>query len=499
MDDVKTLNRALTESTSEHNSTVALIQPSTGERMTFGQLRAALSGVHRLLEEHQVSKGDVVTLIGANSIDLAVMLYGVMTFGAIAKPLNPGITAPELTQLLSHSGSSIIFSDRSVVISDYKGKRLDLGRYRKTGGDGNFISRFETTDTPALLIYTSGTTSQPKGVLLSHGNIVHNVQTAIRVFQLESGHTKICILPLFHTFGFISDLSTMALCGGTTAILDVFDVTKLAAVDDAIHTYGVNSFSAVPLMFELFLRFGCDLAAKQMRFCVSGAAPLRDNVASEFLQKYKFPIIPAYGLTETTCFATISPPARIKPGSAGTPAAVIARVAGDDGEEIANGEIGEILLSGESVMRQGYFKNDIPCFQGEGNRWFKTGDLGYRDEDGYIYVTGRLKNMVIRGGEKIYLEDIDACLREMKLLADNASVRFEEDGEDKIAIFAVPKDGTKVTDFEVKSFLEKQLGRLKSPDVVMLTTHIPRTATNKVKIRELRELIQRAEARSASV
>jgi acyl-CoA synthetase (AMP-forming)/AMP-acid ligase II len=494
---MKTLNHYLTQTVHKYKDKVLFVQPSTGETLTFSEFGVALAGVHRLLGQQQIGKGDVVTLIAANSIDLAVMLYGVMTFGAIAKPLNPQITSVELERLLSHSGSSIIFADRRIAIPQYQGKYLDINTYRQSRGDGRFVSGVEREDSAALLIYTSGTTSQPKGVLLSHRNIAHNVLTATKFFELDDQHTKICILPLFHTFGFISDLSPMAFCGGTTVILDMFDVTKLSSIQAAIHDYPVNSFSAVPLMFELFLRFGCDLAGKHMRFCISGAAPLRENTAAEFLQTYKFPIIPAYGLTETTCFATISPLGRIKARSAGIPAAVSARVTRSDGEEAVIDEIGELLLSGESVMQQGYFKSEIDCFYGDEKRWFKTGDLGYRDEEGYIYITGRKKNMVIRGGEKIYLEDLDACLAQMKSVADNASIRFEEDGEEKIAAFVVPREGANVTDFEIRSFVEDQLGRLRTPDLVVFRTTIPRTPTNKVKIRELQELIPQA-ARPAS-
>jgi acyl-CoA synthetase (AMP-forming)/AMP-acid ligase II len=489
---MKTLNHYLTSAVDKYKDKVLFIQPSTGEKLTFSEFGAALEAVHRLLEQQQIGKGDVVTLIAANSIDLAVMLYGVMTFGAIAKPLNPQITSVEMEKLLSHSGSSVIFADRRIDIPQYQGKYLDIDSYRRSGRAGHVVSGVEQEDSPALLIYTSGTTSQPKGVLLSHRNIVHNVLTAIHFFELDHQHTKICILPLFHTFGFISDLSPMAFCGGTTVILDMFDVTKLSSIQAAIHDHPVNSFSAVPLMFDLFLRFGCDLAGKHMRFCISGAAPLRENTSTEFLQTYKFPIIPAYGLTETTCFATISPRGRIKARSAGIPAAVSARVTRTDGEEAATGEIGELLLSGESVMQQGYFKSEIDCFFGDGQKWFKTGDLGYRDEEGYIYITGRKKNMVIRGGEKIYLEDVDACLAQMKSVADNASIRFEEDGEEKIAAFVVPREGAAITDFEIRRFVEDQLGRLRAPDLVVFSATIPRTPTNKVKIRELQSLVPQA-------
>jgi acyl-CoA synthetase (AMP-forming)/AMP-acid ligase II len=487
-----TLGHYLGQSVTRYPEKELFIQPSSGERLTFGEFGITLGKVHRLLEQHHVRRGDIVTLIAANSLDLAVMLYGIMTFGAIAKPLNPQVTPAELEKLLLHSGSTILFADRPVAVSGKALTQLDIASYRQTACSDSFASGFIHEDSPALLIYTSGTTSQPKGVLLSHRNIVHNVLTAIRFFDLDHQHTKICILPLFHTFGFISDLSAMALCGGTTVILDTFDVTKLSAIEAAIHNYPVNSFSAVPLMFDLFLRFGCNLAGSHMKFCISGAAPLRESTSEEFLKTYQFPIIPAYGLTETTCFATISPPGKIRPRSAGIPAAVSVRVTRDDGEDAATGEIGELLVSGESVMQQPYFKNDAECFHGAEKKLFKTGDLGYRDHDGYIYITGRKKNMVIRGGEKIYLEDVDACMSRMSSVADNASIRFEEDGEEKIAAFVVPREGATLTGFEVKNFIETHLGRLRTPDIVVFSASIPRTPTNKVKIRELQSSLLQA-------
>jgi acyl-CoA synthetase (AMP-forming)/AMP-acid ligase II len=495
---MKILNHCLTESICRNKDKTLFIQPSSGEKLSFGELRDALAKVHRLLEQEEVRQRDVVTLISANSIDLAVMLYGVMTFGAIAKPLNPQITPAELKKLLLHSGSSLTFADRPIAILEHQARFLNIDAYRQVTAHGHLVSGIEHEDSPALLIYTSGTTSQPKGVLLSQGNIVHNVQTAINFFNLDDQHTKICILPLFHTFGFISDLSAMVLCGGTTVILEMFDLAKLSAIEAAIHGHPVNSFSAVPLMFELFLRFGCNLAGQHMRFCISGAAPLRENIATEFRETYKFPIIPAYGLTETTCFATISPPGRIKVRSAGIPAAVNVKVARSDGAEAEIDEIGELLLSGESVMQQGYFKSDIECFWGRENKWFKTGDLGCRDNEGYIYITGRKKNMVIRGGEKIYLEDVDACLTGMASLGDSASIRFEEDGEERIAAFVVPRNGVAASEFEIRKFVENRLGRLRVPDLIIFRDSIPRTPTNKVKIRELQELIPHT-ARPASV
>ncbi|HEY2391527.1 MAG TPA: class I adenylate-forming enzyme family protein [Candidatus Angelobacter sp.] len=490
---MKTLSHYLGQSLRTHKDKVFLVEPSTGETLTFDEFGSALGGVQRLLREQGVSAGDVVTLIAGNSIDLVVMLYGVMTYGAIAKPLNPQVTPVELQNLLFHSGSSLVCVDHRMSIPGFTGKYLDIDSYRQNRGQ-QFLPSLDQQDKPALLIYTSGTASQPKGVLLSHRNIVHNTVTAIEYFSLDHTHAKICILPLFHMFGLISDLSTMAFCGGMTVVLDTFDITKLSFIEEAIHQYSINSFSAVPLMFDMFVRMNCDLAGKSMKFCISGAAPLREGTAAEFFEKYHFPIIPAYGLTETTCFATISPPARIKAKSAGVPAAVRVKVARADGQEAAPHEIGELLLAGESVMRQGYFKGSAGCFADRGNQWFKSGDLGYRDNDGYIYITGRKKNMIIRGGEKIYLEDVDTCLTGMSAIAESATIRFEEEGTEKIAVFAVPREGIHLAPNEVMAYIGQKLGILRVPDVVIFSARIPRTSTNKVKIRELQELVHRAAA-----
>jgi acyl-CoA synthetase (AMP-forming)/AMP-acid ligase II len=490
---MKTLSHCLAPSLRTYKDKVFLIEPSTGETLTFAEFGSALGGVQRLLRERGVCAGDVVTLIAGNSIDLVVMLYGVMTYGAIAKPLNPQVTPVELQNLLLHSGSSLVCVDHRINIPGFTGKYLDIDAYRQSRGQ-EFLISLDKEDDSALLIYTSGTTSQPKGVLLSHRNIIHNTVTAIRFFTLDHTHAKICILPLFHMFGLISDLSTMALSGGTTVVLDTFDITKLSFVEAAIHQYPINSFSAVPLMFDLFVRLNCDLSGKHMKYCVSGAAPLRESTAAEFFQRYNFPIVPAYGLTETTCFATISPPERIRARSAGIPAAVTVRVTRSDGQETGPHEIGELFLAGESVMPRGYFKSSVDCLGGPGNKWFKSGDLGYHDEEGYIYITGRKKNMIIRGGEKIYLEDVDTCLMGMNAIADSATVRFEEEGTEKIAAFVVPREGIQLASDQVISYIGQKLGSLRTPDVVIFSARIPRTSTNKVKIRELQELVHRAAA-----
>jgi long-chain acyl-CoA synthetase len=494
---MKNINSYIADSISKYADEVLFVEQTTGERLTFREFGEQLKRVASVLQAEGVKEGDIITLVSKNSIDLAVMLYGVIAYGAIAMPLNPQLTNLEFSTLLKHSGSKIIFADRRTGLDEYQGSSLDIAAYRGfpplTTGDASPVALNELNENEqarALLIYTSGTTGNPKGILLTHLNIAHNVLTAVEKFALKPGHTKVCILPLFHMFGFISDLSTMLFCGGKVVIMEVFDISTLALLEDALQEHEVNSFSAVPLMFELLIRFGNRINPPSMKFCISGAAPLKKETAVEFRERFGYPIIPAYGLTESTCFATISPLDAIVDDSIGLPANIEMTIVSDSGDEPEPYEIGEVALKGKSIMAEGYFRGHDDPFSVPQKSWFKTGDLGYRDEQGYFYLTGRKKNMIIRGGEKVYLEDVDACLYKMVEIQDSATVSYEDKGLESVACFVVLEKRCRLSVMEVKAYITERAGELKCPDVVIFLDAIPRTHTNKIKIRELQQLAE---------
>jgi len=484
----KSINDYVLDSICARPEKTFLIEWSTGEKVTYAAFGERLNQVAGVLRNEGVREGDVVTLISDNSIDMAIMMYGVIVYGAIAKALNPKLTSLELGNIVSHSGSRIVFGSKKFDIAGFEGRMLDIAAYRTQSAEGTLRKQFDP-ETGAELIYTSGTTGTPKGVLLSHRNIVHNVRTAIGRLKLDHTHTTLCILPLFHNFAFISDLSTMIFCGGSVVIHEGFDISRLASVEAALMEHEVNSFSAVPLMFELFLRFNCRINPPSMKFCVSGAAPLKEKVAIEFLKKYAFPIIPAYGLTESTCFCTISPLEAIDNTAVGVPVDEI-KIISDDNEELGPYDIGELIVKGESVMRGSHFRSEDRCFIDPEGTWLKTGDLGYYDQKRYLHITGRKKNMVIRGGEKIYLEDVDLCLTHLAGVAESSTVSFEELEVEKIACFVVLDGGSKLSSFEVLSFLRERMGQLKCPDIIIIQSYLPRTATGKIKVGELRRVAE---------
>jgi long-chain acyl-CoA synthetase len=193
-------------------------------------------------------------------------------------------------------------------------------------------------------------------------------------------------------------------------------------------------------------------------------------------------------MTETTCFASISPFNEIRPGSCGKAVGCSIRVADDAGRLLADGEVGEFLIRGESVMSGGYFKSLAPAYvapAAEGLPWLRTGDLGYRDQDGYLFIVGRKKNMIIRGGEKVYLEELDTALARMPGVLDAASVGVTRDPIDGIVTFVVREANCSLDVKDVLEYLRAVVGEAKCPDRVAFAAHIPRTPSNKVRTPEL--------------
>lgn len=478
----------INDSVQKYHDHLLLVDYRKSVEVSFIQFSGMLSQVKNMLYSMDVKKGDIITIISENCIDLVVTMLGVISYGAIAKPLNPKLTASEIGKILEHSGSRHIFTESRIAI-ETKGVCLDITDYKRFDTSCKFSGEEMDETEGALLIYTSGSTGQPKGVLLSHKNIISNVMTAIQHFDLKQGHTQLCILPLFHTFGIISDLLSMIFNGGKCIIMETFNVSNIKNIEVAIKKYQVNSFSAVPIMYSMFLKLECNLKQESLQFCVSGAAPLEAALATQFRDKYEFPIIPAYGLTETTCFSCISPMDNIKYDAVGKPLNIQIKIISEDKEELESGLIGDVIVYGDSVIKSGYFRNSLECYSEEFPKYFNTGDLGYLDQEGYLYIVGRKKNMAIRGGEKVYCEDIDRSLKQFEGLSDVATIYTQKKGMDYIITFYVPESG-EIQNKDIMSFLLNQIGKQKCPDKILNIPYIPRTATNKVKIAELQKLAE---------
>lgn len=452
--------------------------PEEEKQYSLAELLFCVDQFATWLIDMGINPGDVVAIKSGNSSHLVCSILATFRLGATLMPLNPSMTEVELASLISHARPKIILSEGP------KPGEANITGYIRTETRGiNFQNH-----SGSLLFYTSGTTGLPKGICLSEEQILYNIDRAQEIFQKSWETCSLCFLPLFHTFGLISDLLVTLINGGCVVVLPQFDIAMLPLIAKAFEHYPITTFSAVPLMFEFLMRMQIIPANNKLKYCISGAAPLSEQTRIGFEKLIGAPIIPAYGMTEGVCFCLCSNPNGITPGRVGFPVGIRAMVATDKGKHADVGEIGELILSGKSIMDKGYYKNTLPCYvEIDGIKWLRTGDLAIKHDDGSFSINGRIKNMIIKGGEKIYLEDVDQFLKAMPDVTDAASVRIEGDNVLVVEEFIsyVVTNSNQVTETEIKRRASIGLGPLKVPTKVEFIDKIPRTATGKVKIREL--------------
>jgi long-chain acyl-CoA synthetase len=486
----QTLGETLADVVEQQSRRTALITAAGGRELSYAELGERIENVAAYLAAHAVAQGDVVTLVANNSLDSAVFMVAAMCAGRIVNPISPATTPSQLGALLAHSRSRLILAEDGWSPPANVSVPCRALPHGLVTGLPRAPQPQISGRSGVLLVYTSGTLGAPKGVLLSHRNLLGNVATALEHLPFGESHRTLTLLPLFHTFALVSDLLTMLLSGGACVVSDSFDIQKLGQVESALAEHAINSFSAAPLMFDLMLKLDVKMRASDLRFCVAGAAPLSAALVAAFNDRYGVPIIPCFGMTETTCFATISPALAVRPGSCGKAVGCEIRVVDAGGADVVDGATGELVIRGDSVMAGGYFRDEREAYvDGEGV-WLRSGDLGYRDADGYLFIVGRAKNMIIRGGEKVYLEELDTALARMSGVLDVASVGVTHGNFEKIVTFVVVEAGQQLECAAIMSYARELVGEAKLPDVVTFCERIPRTPSNKVRMAELKARAQ---------
>jgi acyl-CoA synthetase (AMP-forming)/AMP-acid ligase II len=299
---------------------------------------------------------------------------------------------------------------------------------------------------------------------------------------------------LHHTFAIVSDLLPVLCAGGRVVVVPGFHADDAGGLADAFDRHQVQSYSAVPIMLDALLALRVPLPPS-LCFAISGAAPLAERTRARYLERHRHPIVPCYGLTESVCFATASPVGGGRPGSAGKAAGIEIRIVGEDLNPVRAGEPGEIALRGSSVV--GSYAGRVGADPSFEDGWFLTGDMGRLDGDGYLFITGRRKNMLIRGGEKLYLEDLDRCLEEHPAVAEACAVPIPGlFGFERAVAFLVPEAAGQsgaAADEAILAHVRDRLGPLGVPDAVRWTDRIPRSATGK----PLREVLRARHAGAA--
>ncbi|MCB2262252.1 MAG: long-chain fatty acid--CoA ligase [Candidatus Thiosymbion ectosymbiont of Robbea hypermnestra] len=478
---------------------------SAGSTWTFAELDRASDGVAAGLAGRGLEPGDRIALYCPNAPEFVVAYFGILKAGATVVPINLMLNPKEVAFILNDSGARGLFYHETLAEAAgqareaVSGLKIPVRIGRGDGTDPSLDQLTATTGNPpapvidadrhlAVILYTSGTTGRPKGAMLSHANLRANTKGVRQAFDLEPDRDRmLVVLPLFHVFAATVGMLTSLLHGLGSVIVERFDPKLVSA---AIAEHGATIFLGVPSMYNLLLRLE-DEARDQwrsVRFCVSGGSAMPQALMGAFEERFGIPILEGDGPTEcspVTCVNPLSGPR--KPGSVGLPIpGVEMRIADPQGTWLPTGEHGEVCVRGPNVMR-GYWgleKQTRESFFGD---WFRTGDLGYRDADGYFFLVDRIKDLIISNGMNVYPRMIEEVLYRHPDIADAAVVGepHKLHGEIPIA-FVVPKPEARPDPARVRDWCKEHLGRHEIPRRIELREQLPRNAAGKILKRELR-------------
>jgi long-chain acyl-CoA synthetase len=466
--------------------------------LSYAQLREAVGQAASLLASLGVEPGDRVGLMLPNIPAFPIAFYGALAAGAVVVPMNPLLKGREVAYYLGDSGAKVVFAWNMFAAEAAKGA-ADAGAQVVQVDDpalaallAGHPSRQTWADAAgeddAVILYTSGTTGKPKGAQLTHANLTRNATiTTSTLLKGSSDDVVMGCLPLFHVFGLTCGLNGTVVSGGTLTLLPRFDPGKALEI---IERDGVTIFEGVPTMYSAMLHHQVDPPpdTTSLRLCVSGGAALPVEVLRSFERTFGCIILEGYGLSETSPVASFNHPDQVrKPGSVGTPVeGVEMRLVGDGGADAAPGEVGEIAIRGHNVMK-GYWGKPEATAEAIPDGWFRTGDIGRVDEDGYYYIVDRKKELIIRGGFNVYPREIEEVLHEHPAVAEAAVVGMPHDqlGEEVGAAVAL-KPGASATEDELRAFVKDKVAAYKYPRRVWLVAELPKGPTGKILRREVR-------------
>ena len=480
------LSSLLVDSATRHADRLAVRLDA--DVLTYGQLDDLSARLAGALTRSGLQAGDRVGLMLPNSLAWPVAYYGVLRAGGTVVPINPLLKSRELTHYLVDSGASVLITagdqqpDVDVAV-------LELDRFRELLANQEPLIEVvaRAPDDTAVILYTSGTTGRPKGAELTHDNLTRNATvTATTLIGLGPEDVVLGCLPLFHSFGQTCALNASVRSGASLTLLPRFDAGRAL---DLMARDAVTVFAGVPTMYSALLHHpgAADADVRSLRLCVSGGAALPVEVLSGFEATFGTVILEGYGLSETSPVACFNHPDRPRqPGSIGTPIeGVEMRLVDEAGDVAPAGEVGEIAIRGHNVMK-GYWGQPEATAAVMADGWFRTGDLGRRDEDGNYYVVDRKKDLIIRGGFNVYPREVEEVLYEHPAVA---AVAVVGDGDDRlgeeVGAAVVRKAGTDVTEDELRAFVKAGLAAYKYPRHIWFVDALPTTATGKIMRREV--------------
>jgi long-chain acyl-CoA synthetase len=486
-----------------------LFAPEIGVALTYGQLAKEARHLSAWLEQQGISEQGHVGLFMQNGRQTSTVFLATMSCGRVITPLNLLAPTDQLAWVLDHSDIEVLFyspdKKQSLFLAIEKTKRkFLLVVLDPDAAEGPFMQCAPGTlpvvepSRPALLMYTSGTTGTPKGVLLTHANLLHAARSMAAWHSLTQADIVLSSLPIYHINGQVISTITPFVSGGSVVAPHSFSVKNWWSLAIQHHCTWINMVPTIIAYLINAAKSGGALPSrdelKSIRFGRSASAPLPPEHHREFEALFGITVIEGMGMTESASMVFCNPHDESRRyGSPGQPCGVEAKVVDPEGRPLGNNTVGEICLRGGNVLNA-YYKAEAEtakAFDSEG--WLKTGDLGMRDDDGFYFITGRLKELIIKGGENIAPREIDEAVLKHPAVLDAAAVGIPDSNYgQEIMVCIVLKPGATCSEEEMREFCLKELGKFRTPKIILFMEDLPRGPSGKVQRLKLMDVIPKA-------
>jgi len=482
------------------------------EIITYAQLWDTAAKVRHALQDLGIKPGDRIAIQLPKCMEFLYVHLANLQLGSISIPLNPTYTQEEIAYFLADSGARIFITDSSnasfarpqstafpdlqyvITLDKNQGTNQNVISFQSllNGKSSKAVYPANPEDT-ALIIYTSGTTGRSKGAMLSNENLLTNIESLHVIWGHSDQDVLLHVLPIFHVHGLL-----FAFHGALHAGMKIIIRSKFDPIDtcNCIHKYRCTIFMGVPTMYHRLLqvekpRQDLGLNLTSMRLWISGSAPLAAAIFAQFRQTFGHPVLERYGMSETG-INTSNPLYGVrKPGSVGLPLPGVSMMIVDlKDDEVQAGQIGEVWVKGKNVF-QGYWQMPEKTNESFKSSWFKTGDLGYQDEDGYLFLIGRSKDLIISGGMNVYAKEIETVIETLSAVEEAAVIGIPDDdlGERVIAV-VVEKSGQVINIADIAALCQARLAGYKRPKAIHVIELLPRNSMGKVMKNKLRGLYQ---------
>lgn len=468
-----------------------------GRELTYAELKRLTDAFGTSLRLAGIGRGDFVTMVLPNSPEFIIAYLAIAGIGAVVVPVNPAYSPRELAHILSDSGSKALIIERS-KLGTYEAiqAQCPLETVITAGDDGNFqawvsgkadeLNEAMDRDDVAAMVYSAGLTGYAMGAMLTHGNLDHNSNLMGPCFHCDENDRSLVMIPCFHTFSASVNFLSMVRLGASMHVMKGMDFAELRY---ALTDGGVTSIGAVPTLCFGFVHHpdlqGIDYS--RIKAIISGGAALPMEIFDAFKERYGCEIHEGYGLTEASPVCSVNTNLLpVKPGSIGvTVPEVEVRVVDDNGQDVPVGTGGELIFRGPNVMK-GYYRHEAETRDIIRDGWLYTGDLGHQDADGYLYITGFKKEMVIVSGFNVYNREVEGVLKSLPGVMDAAIVGLPDLMRGAtIRAYVVKQAGSAVTEKDLKVQARTQLANYKTPREIVFVDEIPRDAAGKALVEQL--------------